>query len=431
MTNLERSAGLLAALMGIAVPVLGQERPVEVLPTSPVSLQSGFESGVPNGNQRLNEPVTILTFPTFSLMRTSPRNDFTLSYQPQFEMFTSLHRLDSFNQDAGLHWLANMAPRWSFSANDVFSSTYDEGERFESTFLLPRGLYRENGFYSSLNFDLTDNTQLKFRYENAFVDFNAVHLNTPLFFSRMGNTEGLTLDHHFSKRMKLSASYSVLETTAFDKYDDAGNLILPFALTHFATSTFSYNATPSLLLEVTGGFVHNPANSYLLGGLVEKHLQHMTIAAGYSRYLTFVGAPSALSIESPVDVTAARLLPPNSISNTVSFRTSGYLTYHWGIDTTILASRTAGTTDLTTLRSAMGGVRVNYRISDHLSFFVNADLYRQNANVILPVPISRCGFFGGIAFTFSPTPDEIARRREAARSSIRPPSQTTSQTKDN
>ena len=63
----------------------------------------------------------------------------------------------------------------------------------------------------------------------------------------------------------------------------------------------------------------------------------------------------------------------------------------------------------------MGGLRVNYKISDHVTAFTSVDLYRQNANAILPTPISRGRYFGGIEFTFSPTPDEVARRREAAR----------------
>jgi hypothetical protein len=397
-----------------------QERPMDFYLTTPFSIESGVESGIPNGNQRWNAPATIVTLPTFSLMRMSPLNDFTLYYQPEFEILPTLHRLDSFNQNAGLRWIANMTPRWSFSANDVFTSTSDEGQRFESTFLLPRGSYQENGFYSSLNFDITPNTRIKFRYENAFVAFDAVNLTKPLYFSRLGNTEGITVEHHLTPRAKLAVSYSYLRAMSFDKYDVNGDLILPFAPTQFASSTFTYDATQSLLMEFTGGYVHNPANSYLVGGLVEKHLQKMTIAGGFSRYLTFAGSPSAVSVDSAVDISAARLLPPDSISNTASFRVQGYLTYHWGLEATIMASRTAGTTDFTTLRSAMGGVRVNYRISDSISLFTSVDLYRQNANVILPVPISRSRFFGGISYTFSPTPDQIARRREMARSGPAP-----------
>jgi hypothetical protein len=428
MRNSQRHTRVPAICFGIvmlglgASPARGQDRPVNFFLNSPIDVQSGYESGIPNGNTRLNAPATIVTLPTFSLMHMSPLNDFTVYYQPEFEILTSLPSLNSFNQNAGLHWIASISPRWSFTANDVFTSTNDEGQSFQSTFLLPLGAYKDNGFYSSLNFDLTPNTRIKFRYETAFVDYTAVNLSKPLFFSRIGNTGGVTVDHHLTARMKLSVSYDYLRAMSLEKYDNNGNLILPFAPTQFATSTLTYNATPSLLMEVTGGFVHNPTNSYLVGGLVEKHFQHMTIAGGYSRYLTFVGGVTAASVDSAVDVSAAQLLPPNSISNTVSFRTQGYLTYHWGIDTTIMASDTSGTTNYTTLRSAMGGARLNYRISDHLTLFADAGLYRQNANVILPVAISRSRFFGGISYTFSPTPDQIARRKEAARSGMQAPS---------
>jgi hypothetical protein len=422
MPTIRRISGLLtiAILCLGASAVHGQDRPVNFYLNSPLDVQSGYESGIPNGNTRVNSSATIVTLPAFSLMHMSPLNDFTVYYQPEFEILTSSPHLNTFNQNAGLHWIANISPRWSFTANDVFTGTSDEGARFESTFLLPRGAYKDNGFYSSLNFDITPTTRIKFRYETAFVDYSAVNLSKPLFFSRIGNTGGVTLEHHLTSRMKLSGSYDYLRAFSLEKYDNNGNLILPFAPTQFATSTFTFDATSSLLMEFTGGFVHNPANSYLLAGVVEKHFQHLTVAGGYSRYLTFVGGANAASIDSAVDVTGAQLLPPNSISNTVSFRTQGYFTDRWGLDTTIMASDTAGTTNFTTLRSAMGGARLNYRTSDRLTLFADAGLYRQNANVILPVAISRSRFFAGISYTFSPTPDQIARRKELARSGAQP-----------
>jgi hypothetical protein len=51
------------------------------------------------------------------------------------------------------------------------------------------------------------------------------------------------------------------------------------------------------------------------------------------------------------------------------------------------------------------------------------------------VAISRSRFFGGISYTFSPTPDEIARRKEQARSGTQPQAPSaasaTSATKEN
>lgn len=403
-----------AALLLCLTQAQPQERPVSFYLTSPLNLQSGFDSGVPDGNRKVNSPSTILTLPTFSMMRTTPRTDFSIFYQPEFQMFSSEQRLDTWNHNAGLRWETDFSPRWSFTANDTFSANHDYGERFQSSFLLPLGPYKENGLYTSLNFDLTPETKIKFRYENAFVDFRSQDLSTPLFFSRMGNTFGATVERQMTPKGKLSVSYNYLLSTTFDKYDATGNLILPFDPTHYVGATYSYDATKSVLLEFTGGYVHNPQNSYVVGGVIEKHLPKMIVAGGFNRYLTFLGSPTAASIGTPVDLTLARELPPNSITNTVSFRMSGYFTEHWGIETLIMASRTNGD-HLQALRSAMGGLRVNYRISDHVVAFTSFDLYRQNANAILPVAISRGRYYGGIEYTFSPTPDEINRRKELSR----------------
>jgi hypothetical protein len=43
-------------------------------------------------------------------------------------------------------------------------------------------------------------------------------------------------------------------------------------------------------------------------------------------------------------------------------------------------------------------------------------VYRQNANPLFPLSIARQRSFGGIEYTFSPTPDEIARQKEQSRS---------------
>jgi hypothetical protein len=98
----------------------------------------------------------------------------------------------------------------------------------------------------------------------------------------------------------------------------------------------------------------------------------------------------------------------------VSARLRGNLTDRWGVETTFLAAETGSGPQA--LRSAMGGVRVNYRVSEHLLVFGSVDVYRQNANPLFPLSIARQRSFGGIEYTFSPTPDEIARQKEQSRS---------------
>lgn len=417
------------ALVGAALLLLSsaagwaQEGAPRLYKSSPLNFQAGFDSGLPVGNRRVSDTTFLLTMPTMTLMKVTPRGDFSVFYLPEFELFATATELNSWNHNAGIRWDYSMTPRFSFSMSDTFISTSDNGRRFDSSFLLPRGGYRENGLYTSLNYDLTSRTRMKLRYENTFVDFESQDLEPALFFSRMGNTVGLTVDHHFTPERKLSVSYSYLRAKSFDDFDSAGLPIAPITPTHYAGATYSFNPAHSVLIELTGGYVHNLQNSYVVGALVEKRYSRVVIAGGFSRYLTFLGSPASSGIIASAGIATGRALPPNSISNTVSARIRGNLTERWAVESTFLASETGGGTQ--TLRSAMGGVRVNYKISDHLMIFGSVDVYRQSANPLMPVSIARHRSFGGIEYTFSPTPDEIARQKVLDRNrSVRAPGST-------
>ena len=404
-----------AVLLASAVAGWAQQEGVpRFTKTSPLNIQAGFDSGIPSGDHRVSDSTFLLTMPTFTLMQGSPRSEFSLFYLPEFEIFATAKELNSWNHNAGLRWGYSMTSRLSVSMSDTFISTSDNGRRFDSSFLLPRGGYRENGLYTSLNYDLTTRTRVKLRFENTFVDFKSRDLAPALFFSRIGNTVGLTVDHHFTPQTKLSVSYSYLQARSLDAVDSAGLTILPILPTHYAGATYSINPARSLLLEFTGGYVRNLQNSYVGGALVEKRFSRLVIAGGFSRYLTFMGSPASPSITASAGIATGRALPPNSISNTVSVHLRGYLTDHWGVETTFLAAETGSGPQ--TLRSAMGGVRVNYKVSEHVRLFGSVDVYRQNANPLFPVSIARQRSFGGIEYTFSPTPDEIARQRDQSRS---------------
>jgi len=391
-----------------------QEGVPRLYKTSPLNIQTGYDSGVPSGTRRVNDTTFLLTMPTFTLMQASPRSEFSLFYLPEFEIFATASELNSWNHTAGLRWGYSMTPRMSVSVSDTFISTSDNGRRFDSSFLLPRGGYRENGLYTSLNYDLTTRTKVKLRYENTFVDFKSQDLTPALFFSRIGNTAGLTVEHHFTPQTKLSVSYSYLRSKSLDDVDSAGLAILPLTPTHYAGATYSFNPARTVLVELSGGYVRNLQNSYVGGALVEKRFSRLIIAGGFSRYLTFMGSPASPSITASAGIATGRALPPNSISNTVSARLRGYLTDHWGVETTFLAAETGSGPQ--TLRSAMGEVRLNYKVSEHLLLFGSVAVYRQNANPLFPVSIARQRSFGGIEYTFSPTPDEIARQKEQSRS---------------
>src|SRR2546428_1863520 len=95
MSNIKqlRTLGTLCLLF-VCAPVGAQERPLNFYQTSPLNFSAGYDSGVAVGSQRFSGSSLLLSAPTLSLMRTAPRTDFSLSYQPEFEMFPSFHSLN-------------------------------------------------------------------------------------------------------------------------------------------------------------------------------------------------------------------------------------------------------------------------------------------------------------------------------------------------
>src|SRR5436190_808742 len=99
-------------LLVLAAPAWTQERPFDFYQTSPLTFSAGVDSGVALGNHKISGTALFLSAPTFSMMRTAPRNDFSLFYQPEFEMFPSYHSLDSWDHSGGLKWNYNLSSRW-------------------------------------------------------------------------------------------------------------------------------------------------------------------------------------------------------------------------------------------------------------------------------------------------------------------------------
>jgi hypothetical protein len=106
-----------------------------------------------------------------------------------------------------------------------------------------------------------------------------------------------------------------------------------------------------------------------------------------------------------------RSLPPNTINDTASFRAEGDVSSRVGLELTLIGTRTSGLQGKN-LKGMMARVRVSYKLADHVAMFWSAHFLGQNANELLPQAISRKGVFAGIEYTFSPTAEEVARRRD-------------------
>ena len=380
--------------------------------TTPLDLQSGHEFGVLDGTRKVDDTTVLFTAPTFTAWRPTPRGDFSLNYEPQFEFFAHYGHLSSWNHQAGFKWNYKMTPRWSIDANDQFVATRDNSLRFDSAFLLPRGPYKENGTYLKLNYDWTPKTRIKAHFDNSFVSFREDNVTRPLFFSRLTNTYGLTVEHRFNPKSKLTGDYTYLRSHSFDKYDQAGFLVGPSTPTHVVAFTYDYNLTPRLLFEASGGYVRSAINSYVVSGLVEKHYNRVVISGGVSRYLSYLGSPATPGIQAISGVGGVQDQLANTINDTASFRVRGDVSNRVGLEVTLIGTRTTGVQG-GNIEGMLAKLRVTYKLADHLAVFWSAQFFGQNANAILPEAISRKGIFAGIEYTFSPTAEEIARRRDA------------------
>jgi hypothetical protein len=379
--------------------------------TTPLDLRSGRDFGVLDGTRKVDDTTVILTAPTFKLWKPSPRGQLSLTYEPQFELFAHYGHLSSWNHQAGLRGDYKMTPRWSIDVTDLFVATRDNNLRFDSAFLLPRGPYKENAAFLKLNFDRSSQTRIKLHFDNAFVSFREDHVTRPLFFSRLTNTYGITAEHRFTRKVKLTGDYSYLRSHSLDKYDQFGFLVAPYPPTHVASLTYDYNVTPRLLVELSGGYVRNRINSYVVSGLVEGHFNRVVIGGGFSRYLSYLGSPATPGIQAISGVVSGRSLPPNTINDTASFRAEGDVSNRVGLELALIGTRTTGLKGKN-LKGMMARVRVSYKLADHVAVFWSAQFLGQNANELLPEAISRKGVFAGIEYTFSPTAEAVARRRD-------------------
>src|SRR5690348_15325122 len=63
--------------------------------TSPLSLSAGYDNNFLVGSQALDDTVVLLTAPTLSWTRNTHRTNFTVDYQPEFEIFSQNSNLNA------------------------------------------------------------------------------------------------------------------------------------------------------------------------------------------------------------------------------------------------------------------------------------------------------------------------------------------------
>ncbi len=391
----------LVAALSLGIPARAQDRLNGFYLTSPLGLSSGYDSGFVTGSQSLGDTVFLVTSPTFSWVDTTHKTMFSVDYQSEFEIFSRYGNLDAWNHAANLHYRYQITPRLSLDAANSFLSTMDPTRVLvNSLLLLPRGRYVENAFYARLAYRLDHRTVLSARFDNALTTMElpaelAGRLN------RVGFAGTATVDRTISRHHALSGSYAYLYVHPLQTGPSAiGTGVQNLDL------SYVYTVNPGLTLRASGGITRANQSSFTGAIAVDKKVGGVWLSGGYQRYLALFGGLM------PVGAPTGTLpfvsgLATDSVYQVASLRVWGNLTNRLGLEGTIQRALNGVTPENQGIKSVVAQLRLNYKLSDRVTFFTRTEFYGQNISEFSTFPLSRRRYFAGFEFSLTRPPEAI------------------------
>jgi len=308
------------------VPARAQ-RPDGFQLSSPLSLSAGSDENFPVGSQVLDDTVTLLTLPTLSWTRSTHRTDFSVDYEPEFELFSQHENLNAWNHSATLRFTRRINGRLTLEAGDSFLSTMDSSRQLvDSLLLLPRGRFQQNLFYTGLGYRLDQRTTLSVRFDNATVT-SALPGALSSRLDQMSNAGTVTLERTVNRHHSLSGSYSYLLVRPLNP----GSSESPISA-HNLNSGYIYTVNPGLIFRLSSGVIHGQQTSFTGGGAVEKRLGGIWVAAGFERYLSFFGGLAPTGAAPAGAIPFPNGLEAGNIYQVASLRAWGKLTKRMGLE---------------------------------------------------------------------------------------------------
>ena len=385
--------------------------------TSPLSLSAGYDENFAVGSQTLSDTVTLLTLPTLSWTRNTHRTNFSIDYQPEFELFSQHQDLNAWDHSATLRFTQRINGRLTLEAGDSFLSTMDPSRQLvDSLLLLPRGRFQQNVFYTGLGYRLDRRTTLSVRFDTAIV---TMALPGPFAgkLDQMSGAGTVTLERTVNRHHALSGSYSYLIVRPFN----AGTAGITTGVHNFNLG-YTYTINPGLIFRFSGGAIRGQQSNFTGAATVEKRLGGVWVAGGFERYLSFFGglAPNGAA---PGVIPFANGLAPSDVYQVASLRAWGQLTRKLRLEGSVLRALNGVTPQDRAIKSVIGQLRLDYKLNERLSFFTSVALYSENVNEFSQLPLSRKCYFGGLEIALS-------RPREPAHSAHEPGGGTTDSATD-
>ncbi len=389
-------------LLSLAKLGLGQadEHPEGLFLTTPLTLSGGYDSGLQVGSQELRDDITLLQSPTFAFLHTTHRSDFSIDYQAEGELFDQHPGLDSWNHASTMRLQHRINSRWSTDTGNSFLSSMDSSRALQnSLLLLPWGRFSQNSFYSSLIERLNQTTKITYRFDNAWTNFALPGMYAERL-DQLSFAGSIGIDHDLTRRQKLSGMYAYLHVDPLHAAVSGSptNVML-------MNASYSIEATPGLVFRASGGGIEGSQSAVTGAGEVEKSIGGAWFAAGYQRYLGFFQAFEPVEFLPPNAVPFGSGLAPTSVYQVISVRSWGQISKHWSLQLNAQRALNGVNVAGQKIKSIMGQVQLNYKVSDRFSLFARADYYGENSSPFFAEPLSRRLYLGGLQIALGRPPE--------------------------
>ena len=349
--------------------------------------------------KKYDDQVLLLTAPTASFISDSQRRQLAFSYRPEIEIFQTYRDQNSWNHDAMVSYSYSIKRKVNISVGDKYRSSNDPSRTLQNIFLLlPRSRYQENAFRIQLLLAKSQATTFTVRFDNTATKFGNIDPFQVRMLDSIANSISFGATHLLNQKQRVRGTYSLYKVSPIDGAGvadegvdiDRPGMRIP---SHLFTGEYRVNVNSSTVLEFLGGFMNGESGTnYVFRVSGDRRLGNIWVSGSYSRSVSFFAGDTRQ---------VANGLKSNDLFDIVSFRVRGEPFRRIAISGGVMVSQGASDAILDRSKALMGRARIDYRWTDRITAFFNAETYQQNRNSFVNAALSRNRFFAGIQYSFA------------------------------
>jgi hypothetical protein len=173
---------------------------------------------------------------------------------------------------------------------------------------------------------------------------------------------------------------------------------------HVLSATYTFTQGPGLLIEVSGGAMHDRDMSYLLGVQVERRVNRLWFAGGFQRFLSYYGTMPFQGSQPVGSIALPNGVAASSVFSAYTGRVGGKLNRRTDLEMSLSVSTSNANFVAHDLQSTIGRARINYWLSNKMSLFADFETFHESGTQVELMHFSRQIFFGGLMVRLSSTP---------------------------